>query len=198
MRIPPASEFAELSQLAGYLGMPDPVADLLPKLQNQLETVAASNAEMRQLAAELHGAANDLQSQADTVRWTGAAAGGFRGKVTEGVASLRHAANIVEKTIDQFDITPKQLEDVLRKIVGGLVAATVLAGAILGVFAAFGILAVTLGQVVAIITLIVALLGVVYFLITEFDFISESLAVTINGLLDLLCPDKHEPECPVC
>ncbi len=162
MRIPTREEFSPLPEVVDRFGLPDPTA-ILPELENQLEAVAESQAQVENVAAGLRGIADDLDNEAATVSWEGAAGDQFRTKNAEITQALRGAADNISAAQADVAGIDQDTKDLIGKIILTIGALATLVGGIIGV-----IIATTVGGAAVAITAIIAgLCALIYALLDE-------------------------------
>jgi hypothetical protein len=98
VQTPSESDFAPLPQLIAQFGLPDPL-EYLPQLQNQLESVDASSAQLSRIGDQLNALADHIDRSAGQVQWQSDAATGFRGRISEVSDSLRATATLTQDTV---------------------------------------------------------------------------------------------------
>ena len=190
MRIPTREEFAPIPEAVAKLGLPDPL-EILPELENQLEEIELSNAKLEEVATGFRDIAEDLDSEANTVQWQGAASDAFRGKTAEVAQSLRHAADNINTALVEVGNIEITWYDVLYYILGIFAVIAALYAAILALTAALvalyvgGIVALVLGVIAAIAGIIAALASGIYIIWSM-----------IRGLVEEATSDTPKPECP--
>lgn len=99
MRTPTESDFSPLPQLISHFGVPNPL-DVLPRLQNQTETVNASSANLTQLHGQLHALADHIDRSSAQVQWQGDAGSGFQQRISETTTSIRAVAQATQTSVE--------------------------------------------------------------------------------------------------
>ncbi|MQA85450.1 MAG: hypothetical protein GEV03_12690 [Streptosporangiales bacterium] len=165
------------------VGGPDPL-EVLPQLENELEAVAGSTAQVREMAAGFRSTADDLETEAGAVTWEGEASDQFRSKTAEVAQSLRTAADNLDAAADQDDDSSEEIKDTIRKILQGIAVTAALVGAIL-VFIAVGWEVAAIVMVLgALFLAIAALAEFIAFFLDQIWWLGEKLYEGIKIILE--------------
>ncbi|MQA83880.1 MAG: hypothetical protein GEV03_04395 [Streptosporangiales bacterium] len=189
MRIPAREEFSPLPEVIDMLGLPDPL-QVLPQLENQLEAVGLSNAQVGEIAAGFRGVADDLDAEAGGVKWQGAAADGFRSKIADMAQSLREAADNIDIAVAEVASLAVDAKKILGEI---LKAIFIVAGIIVAIYAII-IAAKTAAIIVAVIGLIGALALAIYTYLDLYLWLNQKAFELIVGLIRWI--GEHPPQAP--
>lgn len=208
MRIPSKDSFSPLPEVCALFGLDDPT-DLLPELENQLESVPASMEQLREIVTGIDDARGALSTGAAGVTWEGAAAEAFTAKLDWGLGGLDDLSSNLTDLLTAFDVTPEEVKEFLKTFFLWLAVIVAIAGGIIGIIAAAmalgaalaagaGVAIAALGLVGAILTLIGGIIGLFLLVLDTFPSVSEGIAEIIDGILGWLCPEDEEPVTPHC
>ena len=92
------SDFSPLPQIIARFGLPNPL-EVLPQLDNRLESVDTSSTHLTRLHEHLTRLAEDIEASAGGVRWQGDAASNFQGRNADTVTSLRRTAAVAQDVV---------------------------------------------------------------------------------------------------
>ena len=198
MKTPSESDFSPLPELIAQFGLPNPL-EVLPQLNNQLESVNTSSAHLTQVHAHLTELADHIDQSAGQVRWQGKAATGFDDRRADSTKSLRNTANVAQDVVHCHTESATTIWDLLVWITLLIAIVTLIIAALFAIALAssgwtFGSslllwLADATGLSMTVVTEIVATIGTVAWLLS-------SVFAEIRGKVtssDIICPVPGTP-----
>lgn len=192
MRVMTREEAAPLPEAIARFGTPDPLT-VLPRLENQLEAVAGSTAQVRQMAAGLRGTADDLEAEAGAVAWQGTASDRFRSKIAGVTRNFRAAADQLDTAAAEEDSAVDRIKSILDQTFKAIMVYAAVVAALLLLIAAVPLgagAASTLSLIAAVLGVVAALYIALRAYLDEIFFVGEQLgsvlAVLVERLRELL------------